>query len=69
MLRHNLEYFLGFIEVEKSLPPQSQPAHRKEHGRPNGVYPLVYGSASLDQTLKGSQGYQRRDLVALNTKR
>ena len=48
---YNLEYLL---QVESSLPPQSQPADGKEHGRPIGGYPRVYGLASIDHTLEGS---------------
>ena len=54
MLYYNLEYPLGVFEVESSLPPQSQPADEKEHGRTIGGYPRVYGSASIDQMLEGS---------------
>ena len=54
MLYYNLEYLLEVFEVESSLPPQSQPADGKEHGKPIGGYPRIGGSASIDQTLEGS---------------
>ena len=56
MLYYNLEYLLEVFEVESSLPPQSQPADGKEHGRPTGGYPRVYGLASIDHTLEGLCG-------------
>ena len=52
VLSHNLENLV--FEVESLLTSQSQPADGKGHGRPIGVYPLIFGSASIDQTLKGS---------------